>query len=112
LAIGSIRDEKARALVGELVPRLDTMTQLHSLTYARGLLSLVFGNGERPFAKDFVTVLEAISQSRKFYGFVNCNDVLDDWNLPRPPAALAALAAEVKAEPDPEAAMHAKMHSD
>lgn len=112
LAIGAIRSDKARGALSHLASRLDTVSALDAITYARGPFALAFGNGERPYATDFVVALETVARSRKFYEFVNCSDVLEDWNLPRGAAALAALAAEVKAAQDPEAIMHAKMHED
>jgi hypothetical protein len=109
LALGCIRNERARAQLSALAKRIDEMSELTAITYGRGLLALALGDGERPYAADFVTALEAIAQSRKFYGFVNCNDVLDAWNLPRGSEALSAFVREVKAASDPEAAMHRKM---
>jgi antitoxin component YwqK of YwqJK toxin-antitoxin module len=110
LALGCIRNDAARAFLPTLRAHIDDVSSLNSITYGRGLLAMVFGNGELPYAPDFLLVLEAIAHSKKFYEWVNCNDVLDDWSLPRPHKDLLALIEEVRAAPDPQQAMYERMH--
>jgi antitoxin component YwqK of YwqJK toxin-antitoxin module len=110
LAAGAVRSTDARSLAQALCERIDEVDGRSAVSYGQGLLALAFGKGERPFAKRFVEILDALATSKQFWVFnVNAHEVLDEWNLPRSHDALKQLVAEVKIQTDPEAWMHAKM---
>ena len=81
-----------------------------TIRYARGLFALCFGNGDKPYAACFPEILATVARSQRFFEYVNCNEVLDAWNLPHSAEQLRALAELVAAAPDPEEAMYQKMH--
>lgn len=110
LAAGSVGGPDARSLVQHLCERLDEVDGRSAITYGQGLLALAFGRGERPFAKRFIEILDALASSKQFWEF-DVNAVLARWKLPRSPGELRALSAALKAAPDPEAMMHAHLHS-
>jgi hypothetical protein len=116
LAAGSIRSPEARALIGPLCAVIDEVDGVSATSLGQGLCALAFGRGERPFAPRFIDVLDALARSRQFWAFnVNAGEVLDRWNLregigDHARAGLAALVAELRAAPDPEAMLHARMH--
>jgi antitoxin component YwqK of YwqJK toxin-antitoxin module len=111
LATGSVRSADARSLVQALCERIEEVDGRSAVTYGQGLLALAFGEGDRPFAKRFVEIVETLATSKQFWAFnVNAHEVLDKWNLPRSQDQLVALVAELKTQADPEAWMHAKMH--
>ena len=111
LAAGSIRTPDARSLAHHLHPLIDEVDSRSAITFGQGLLGLAFGDGQRPFAKRFVEILDALARSKKFWVFdVNAHEIVDGWNLPREPRELAALVAELQAAGEPESVMHAIMH--
>ena len=55
--------------------------------------------------------LETLSNSEKFYTFINVNDVMDQWRLPHNVMDLKALITEVKSAPDPEKALRQKLQA-
>jgi hypothetical protein len=110
IAVGSIRNDQARAMGPALAASLDTVDAFSSIRYARGLFALCFGNGDKPYAACFPEILATVARSQRFFEYVNCNEVLDAWNLPHSAEQLRALAELVAAAPDPEEAMYQKMH--
>ncbi|HEX5058172.1 MAG TPA: hypothetical protein VFV99_02375 [Kofleriaceae bacterium] len=113
LATGAVRSSDARSLAQALCERIDDVDGRSAVTYGHGLLALALGSGERPFAKRFIEILDTLATSKQFWVFnVNASEVLEKWNLPRSHDALVALVAELKATPDPEAWLHAKMHAE
>jgi antitoxin component YwqK of YwqJK toxin-antitoxin module len=116
LALGSIRSPEARFLAKPLCALIDDVDGVSATAYGQGLLALAFGRGDRPFADDFIEVLETLAKSKQFWRFnVNANEVLDKWNLRGgfgdDAKALVDLVAELRKASDPEAAMHDKMHA-
>jgi len=112
LATGSVRSSDARSLAQALCERIDEVDGRSAVTYGQGLLALALGDGERPFAKRFVEILDTLATSKQFWVFnVNAHEVLEKWSLPRSKDDLVKLVAEAKAAPDPEAWLHAKMHA-
>jgi hypothetical protein len=71
---------------------------------------MVSGNRELPYAANFLLARETIARSKKFYEWANCNDVLDDWNLPRQQEDLLKLIEGVRNSPSPEQTMFERMH--
>jgi hypothetical protein len=113
LAAGSIRTPDARSLAHHLYPLIDETDARSAVTFGQGLLALAFGDGDRPFAKRFVEILDALARSKRFWTFdVNAREVLDRWNLPRSAREVAALVAELQVAGDPESVMHERMHGD
>jgi antitoxin component YwqK of YwqJK toxin-antitoxin module len=117
LSLGSIRSPAARALAKPLCASIDDVDGVSATAYGQGLLALAFGRGERPFADDFIEILETLAKSKRFWAFnVNANEVLDRWNLRggfgEDAKALVDLVAELRRAPDPEAAMYERMHAD
>jgi len=113
LAAGTIGTPDARSLAHHLYPSIDEVDARSAITFGQGLLALAFGRGERPFAKRFVEILDAIARSKKFWTFdVNAHEVLDRWNLPHGPKEVATLVAVLQAAGDPESVMHQRMHGD
>jgi hypothetical protein len=111
LALGSIRSVDARSLAQLLCAPFDEVDPASAVMYARGLLMLAFGPGERPFAKRFVDILDTLARSKQLWlGQAAALEVLDRWNLPREPRALAALVAKLRGAADPEAVMQRAGH--
>lgn len=111
LATGSVRSPDARSLAQALCERIDEVDARSAVMYARGLLALAFGHGEKPFAKRFVEILETVATSKQLWVFdVNAREVLDTWNLPRSQDELNQLVIQLKANPEPETWLHARMH--
>lgn len=112
LAAGAIRSPDARSLAQALCAQIDEVDARSAVTYGQGLLELAFGDGERPFAKRFVEILDALASSKQFWVVdINAAEALDNWSLPRSQAELAALVSELESIPEPEAALHARMHA-
>jgi hypothetical protein len=117
LAAGSIGSPEARELVGTLCALIDEVDGVSATAFGQGLCALAFGRGERPFAPRFVDVLDALARSRQFWAFdAGAGEVLDRWNLrdglgDAARGGLAALVAELRASPDPEALLHARMRA-
>jgi hypothetical protein len=111
LACGSVRSADARSLAQALCERIDEVDGSSAVMYGQGLLALAFGRGERPFAKRFIEIVDALASSKQFWVFsANAHEVLDKWNLPRSQDELVKLATELKTKPDAEAWLHAQMH--
>jgi hypothetical protein len=117
LAAGAICSPEARELIRPLCALIDELDGVSATTFGQGLCALAFGRGERPFAPQFLDVLDTLARSRQFWAFnVNAGEVLDRWNLRTgigddARTALAALIAELRVAPDPEAVLHARMHA-
>lgn len=110
LAAGAVRSADARSLAQALCEHLDDVDGRSAVTYARGLVALALGKGERPFAKRFVEILHTLAASRQFWTFdVDARDVLERWNLPRSRAELSKLVGELEASSDPEATLHGRL---
>jgi hypothetical protein len=82
--------------------------------FARGLLALAFGaeaaSYDRPYAKRFVEVLEALARSKAFWTHeAAACDVLERWHLPKNRIAIIAIVAELRSSADPEALMATKL---
>ena len=111
LALGSIRSVDARSLAQLLCASFDEVDPASAVTYARGLLALAFGRGERPFAKRFVDILDTLARSKQLWLEHDAAvAVLEHWNLPRDPRVLAGLVAKLRSVPDPEAMMQKAGH--
>jgi len=111
LAAGSIRTPDARSLTPQLCAPLDEVDGRSAISYGEGLLALAFGTGDRPYAKRFIEILDALAKSKQFWVFdVNAAEVVQKWHLPRTRLAIAALVTELRGSSDPEAVMHGKMH--
>lgn len=114
LAAGAIRTPDARSLTHQLCAVLDEVDGRAALVFVRGLLALAFGaegsSYERPYAKRFVEVLEALARSKAFWihEAAAC-DVLERWHLPKNRIAIIAIVAELRGSADAEAAMAAKL---
>ncbi len=103
-AAGAIYSPDARSLARELCGALDEVDPRSALAYARGLLALAFGRGERPFAKRFIEILETIARSTRFWQpQAAAAEILASWHLPTTSRELAALAVDLRAASDPEA---------
>jgi hypothetical protein len=112
LATGSVRSPDARSLAQALCEHIDEVDGRSAVTYGQGLLALAFGRGELPFAKRFVEILDALVKSKQFWVFnVNAHEVLEKWHLPDSHDALVRLITELKTQADPEAWLHAKLHT-
>ena len=112
LAAGSVRSPDARSLAQALCERIEEVDGRSAVTYGQGMLALALGDGQRPFAKRFVEILDTLATSKRFWVFnVNAHEILEKWNLPRSQDGLRGIVAELKQQGDPEAWMHAKMHS-
>jgi hypothetical protein len=110
VAAGSIRSPDARSLAQHLCAAIDEVDARSALTYARGLLALALGTGERPFAKRCVEILATLAGSKQFWVFpASAHEVLAGWNLPRDRDGLRALVAELEAAHDREALLHARI---
>ncbi|MBN2492962.1 MAG: hypothetical protein JXR96_00120 [Deltaproteobacteria bacterium] len=111
--IGLSGSEAARALVNPLCELIEEVDGASATTYGKGLLALSLGRCERPFAPDFLRVLETLAESRSFNVFnVNAAEVLEKWNLPRYKEELGPFVRELQKEADPEAALYAYIHRD
>jgi hypothetical protein len=109
-AIASIGSSDARSLARELCLHLEELDAESALEYGSALLVLAFGNGERPFAKRFLEILDTIAKSKPFW--IHEHDaagLLRDYGLPPSRLALAALVAELRTMHDPEGALLAKL---
>lgn len=112
IAAGSVRTPAARELAPALCARIDDVDGVSAPTYARGLCALGLGRGERPFAPAIVDIVATLATSKQLWVFnVNAAEVLRDWNLPADPKRLAALVETLRASADPEATLHAAIHS-
>jgi len=112
LAAGSIRSPEAFELTAPLCASIDEVDGVSATSYGQGLCGLAFGRGDRPFAPAFLEILETLHHSERFWAFnVNAAEILRKWALPSSLDALAALIAELRASPDPEARLHAAMHA-
>ncbi|NVB81314.1 MAG: hypothetical protein HOV81_23155 [Kofleriaceae bacterium] len=110
LAAGAVRSADARSLAQALCEHLDDVDGRSAVTYARGLVALALGKGERPFAKRFVEILHTLAASRQFWMFdVDAREVLERWNLPRSQAELKKLVGDLEAASDPEATLHGRL---
>ncbi|MEO8845722.1 MAG: hypothetical protein ABI591_09595 [Kofleriaceae bacterium] len=114
LAAGAIRTPDARSLTHQLCAVLDEVDGLSALTFARGLLALAFGpeggSYERPYAKRFVEVLEALARSKAFWTHeAAACDVLERWHLPKNRIAIIAIVTELRSSGDAEVVMAAKL---
>lgn len=111
LATGAVYSPDARSLARALCERLDRVDGRSAVTYARGLLGLAFGNGDRPFAKRFVEIVGTLATSTLLWSQpAKAAEVLERWKLPRSQDELKQLVSELEAQADPEAWMHARMH--
>jgi hypothetical protein len=111
LAAGAVCTPDARSLVQALCERIDEVDGRSAVTYGQGLLALAFGRGDRPFAKRFVEVLDTLATSQQLWLFdVDARELLGAWNLPRGRDELKELVGRLKANPEPETWLHAKMH--
>jgi hypothetical protein len=112
LAAGEIRTPDARSLTHQLCAVLDDVDGRSALVFARGLLGLAFGEApfERPYAKRFIEVLEALARSRVFFTHeAGAVEVLERWRLPRGRIAILGLVAELRGSADAEALMATKL---
>jgi hypothetical protein len=111
LAAGAVRSSDARSLAQALCERIDEVDGRSAVTYGQGLLALAFGRGDKPFAKRFVEILDALATSKQFWVFdVSARELLGTWNLPCGRDELAQLVDQLKANAEPETWLHAKMH--
>jgi hypothetical protein len=114
LAAGAIRTPDARSLTHQLCAVLDEVDGRAALVFARGLLALAFGaegaSYERPYAKRFIEVLEALARSKAFWTHeAAACDVLERWHLPKNRIAIIAIVTELRSSADAEALMAAKL---
>jgi antitoxin component YwqK of YwqJK toxin-antitoxin module len=113
LALGVIRSPAAFALAPALCRTIDSLDGMSASSCGHGLLALAFGRCQRPFMPGFLDVLEALSRSTAFYTFnVDASQSLAKFGIGTgmAPDQLVALVARLRAEPDPEATLHAIMH--
>ena len=114
LAAGAIRTPDARSLTHQLCTVFDEVDGRSALVFARGLLALAFGaegaSYERPYAKRFIEVLEALARSKAFWTHeAAACEVLERWHLPKNRIAIIAIVTELRGSADAETAMAAKL---
>jgi hypothetical protein len=109
-AAAAIGTPDARSLARELCAHLDDVDPAGALAYGRALLQLALGSGERPFAKRFVEMLDAIARSQAFWiDEHTAAALLAARNLPATRLALGALVDELRRTPDAEGLLYARL---
>jgi hypothetical protein len=109
-AAAAIGTPDARSLARELCAHLDDVEPRGALAYGNALLQLALGTGARPYAKRFVEILDTLAKSKPFWVHEHeAASLLAARGLPDRRLALSALVAELRASPDAEAALHARL---
>ncbi len=101
LGLGNICTQRAQAEVKTLLQHVDGVPIDTLPALYRALFALCFRNGTRPFADDFIDVLDYVSKDSRLDGFVNFFDVSDRWSLPRDRRAYREMVDALRASDDP-----------
>lgn len=112
IALANVRTPRAMAAAPVLAADLDRLDLFTLDTLTNGLLALCFGDGTGPFAPDFLDVLDRLGSSGQLRNFANFTGTARRWNLPSSVDGIRALAADLRATPDPERALRTRMSGD